>query len=299
MNNKKQVRTIAIASTLAAAMLPLSATAGGHYTPGVEGLQAASAPPPGLYYLAYLIDYDIERFNAPGGDHDLPGHNRGRVSAVANRLIWITEHKVLGADFAVEAMVPVARTSLDLDAAGISDTRTGIGDIYAGPALAWHGQRWDAVATAGMWFDNASNDEPASPGKGFKTAMFTGGLTWYFDTAKTVSASGLLRFERNGENDDGFRPGNGLTFEWGVGKRLGAVQAGVVGYSQWQVSDDRGRGASDDRASRHAVGLQVDYALPGTGVLLKAAAYKEIEATAGTDAAAQGSLLRLTIVKAF
>ena len=63
MNNKKQVQLIAAA----AALLPLYASAGGHYVPGVEGLQAASAPPPGLYYLAYLVDYDMDSFRAPGG----------------------------------------------------------------------------------------------------------------------------------------------------------------------------------------------------------------------------------------
>ncbi|MCE1116781.1 MULTISPECIES: SphA family protein [Pseudomonas] len=295
MNNKNQVRF-----TLAAvAMLPLFANAAGHYVPGAEGLQAASAPPPGLYYLAYVLNYDMDRFRAPGGNHDMPGHNSGSVTAVANRLIWITEHKVLGADFAVETLVPVVHTSLKLDAAGMSDSRTGIGDIYAGPALAWHGKRWDAVATVGQWFDNGSTSDPASPGKGFQTTMFTGGLTYYLDGARSLSASGLVRFERNGENDAGFRPGNELTLEWGVGKQFGVMQAGVVGYSQWQVSDDKGRGASQDRSSRHAVGLQLDYAIPSVGMVFKAAAYKELSATAGSDAYPKGELLRLTVVKAF
>ena len=295
MNNKKQVQLIAAA----AALLPLYASAGGHYVPGVEGLQAASAPPPGLYYLAYLVDYDMDSFRAPGGGSDLPGHNRSSVTAVANRLIWITDKKVLGADFALETVVPVLHTSLKLDAAGISDSRTGVGDIYAGPALAWHGRQWDAVAVAGIWFDNGSTSDPASPGKGFKTTMLSGGATYYFDNAKTITASGLMRFERNGENDAGFRPGNELTLEWGVGKNLGRFQAGVVGYSQWQVSDDKGRGASTDRSSRHAIGLEVDYPIPGAGMILKGAAYQEVSATAGSEAYPKGSLLRLTIVKAF
>lgn len=299
MNNKKQVRTIATASTLAAAMLPLCATAGGHYTPGVEGLQAASAPPPGLYYLAYVVNYDIDSFRAPGSNDDLPGHNRGNVTAVANRLIWVTDKKVLGADFAVETMVPVTHTSLNLNAAGISDSRTGIGDIYAGVALIWHGQQWDAAAVGGLWFDNGSTSDPASPGKGFKTTMLSGGATYYFDSAKTITASALMRFERNGEDDSGFRPGNEVTLEWGVGKNLGTFQAGVVGYSQWQASNDKGYGASNDRSSRHAVGLELDYPLIGTGVLLKGAAYKEVSVTAGSAAAAKGSVLRFTLVKAF
>ena len=32
--------------------------------PGVEGMQAASVPPPGFYYLGYLLNYDIDDFRA-------------------------------------------------------------------------------------------------------------------------------------------------------------------------------------------------------------------------------------------
>ena len=36
-----------------------TAQAGGHYVPGVEGIQAASVPPPGDYYLGYMVHYNI------------------------------------------------------------------------------------------------------------------------------------------------------------------------------------------------------------------------------------------------
>lgn len=284
----------------AAALLPLHAGADGHYTPGVEGLQAATVPPPGMYYAAYLVDYNMDSFRAPGGSSNLPGHNRGTVTAVANRLAWITRHQFLGANYGMEVLVPIARTSLTLNAAGVSDSRSGIGDIYLGPlVLGWHGPQWDASAAAGFWLDNGSTSHPASPGKGFKGTMLTGGLTYYFDAAKTLSASGLMRFERNGKNDAGLRPGNQVSLEWGLARNFGTVQAGLVGYSQWQVSDDSGPGASSDRASRHAIGLGLDYPIPSAGVFLKGAIYQEVSAKAGMGAYPKGSLLRLTIVKAF
>ena len=296
MRDKTHTMILAAAAT----MLPLCASAGGHYIPGAEGIQAATAPPPGMYYLAYLINYNMDSFRAPGTSDKLAGHNRGTVSAIASRFAWITDQKVLGADYGMELLVPVARTSLTLNAAGVSDSRSGVGDIYVGPlVLGWHGQQWDATAAAGVWLDNGSTSSPASPGKGFKGTMLTGGMTWYFDSARTVSASGLMRFERNGKNGDGFRPGNQVSLEWGLGKNFGTVQAGLVGYSQWQVSDDKGAGASNDRESRHAIGLQLDYPIPGAGVFLKGAIYKEVSATAGSNAYPKGSLLRLTIVKAF
>ena len=238
MKTSVGVAALALAGALAA---PL-AQAEGHYVPGVEGMQAASVPPPGFYYLGYLLNYDIDDFRAPGTKSNLPGHNRGTVSALANRFVWVTQHKLLGADYGMEAIVPLMRTSLTINAAGISDTRSGVGDVYLGPlVLGWHGPQWDAVAAAGMWFDTASTSDPASPGKGFKSTMLTGGLTYYFDGAKTWSGSGLMRFERNGKNGAGMRPGNQITLEWGLGKSFGAWQAGMVGYSQCRPAKTAGR----------------------------------------------------------
>lgn len=292
-------KTHAMALALSA-VLPLHASAEGHYVPGVEGLQAATVPPPGMYYAAYLVDYKMDSFRAPGSSNNLPGDNSGTVVAVANRLAWITNQKFLGADYGMEVLVPVARTSLALNAAGISDSRSGVGDIYLGPlVLGWHGQQWDAAAAAGIWLDNGNTSNPASPGKGYKGTMITGGLTYYFDTSKTLSASGLMRFERNGTNEAGLRPGNQVSFEWGLAKNFGTVQAGVVGYSQWQVSDDSGTGAASNHSSRHAVGLGLDYPIFRAGVFLKGAIYKEVSVTAGSGPSPKGTLARLTIVKAF
>ncbi len=294
-------------TSIAAAALALcglwaagGAQAEGHYVAGVEGLQAASVPPPGMYYLGYLVNYQIDDFRAPGTSSNLPGHNRGTVTALANRFVWMTGHKLLGADYGVEAIVPVLRTSLTINAAGISDSRSGVGDIYLGPlVLGWHGPQWDAVAAAGLWLDNASTSSPASPGKGFKSTMLTGGLTYYFDGAKTISGAALARYEFNGRNDAGRRPGDQLTVEWSLGKSFGAVSAGLVGYSQWQTTNDSGAGASTHKSARHAVGAELVYPVPGAGLFLKGALYKEVSAKAGTGPESKGSLLRFTLVKAF
>ena len=294
---KNAIASAALA--LLAGLSPLAAQAEGHYVPGVEGIQAASAPPPGVYYLGYLVNYNINSFRAPGSSTNLPGHNSGTVTALANRFVWMTGHQVLGADYGVEAIVPLLRTSLTINAAGISDSRSGVGDVYVGPlVLGWHGTQWDAVAAAGMWLDSGSTGQPASAGKGFKSTMLTGGLTYYFDTAKTLSGSALLRFERHGKTDSGLRHGNQVTMEWGLGKAFGPVQAGVVGYSQWQTSNDSGPGASLNKSSRHALGAEVVYPM-APGLALTGAVYKELRAEAGTGPQPKGSLVRLTLVKAF
>lgn len=287
------------ALVLLAGLSSLTAQAEGHYVPGVEGAQSASVPPPGFYYIGYLVNYNINSFRAPGSSDNLPGHNSGTVTALANRFVWMTGHKLLGADYGVEAIVPLMRTSLTINAAGISDSRSGVGDIYVGPlVLGWHGAQWDAVAAAGVWMDSASTTFPASPGKGFKSTMLTGGLTYYFDAAKTISGAALMRFERNGKNDAGFRNGNQVTVEWALAKAFGPMQAGLVGYSQWQTSNDSGVGASLNKSSRHALGGELVYPV-APGLALKGAVYKELSAEAGSTPLPKGSLVRLSLVKAF
>lgn len=284
----------------AALAVALSASAGGHYVPGVEGIQGASVPPPGTYYLGYLVDYNIEQLKSPGTSNDIPGSNTGTVVALANRVVWISNTKFLGADFGMETIIPVLGTSLTFNTPGISDTQTGLGDIYLGPVvLGWHGANWDAVAAAGFWLDNASSSTPAAPGKGYKSTMLTGGATYYFDAAKQISGSALMRFETNSEKSNGFKPGNQVTVEWGIGKVMGPVQVGVVGYDQMQVSNDSGPGASGNSSSRHAIGAEVVLPILSAGVFLKAAAYKEYRSEAGSNPETMGNLFRFTFVKAF
>lgn len=294
----KKITQLALAATLAAGSL--CAQAGGHYVAGVEGIQAASVPPPGMYYLAYLVDYNIDQFKIPGTSNNLPGHNTGTVTAMANRFVWISPYKVLGADFGMEAIVPLLNKSLTINAAGISESKNGVGDVYLGPlVLGWHGANWDAVAAAGFWLDNADSDTPASVGNGYRSTMLTGGATYYFDAAKTITASALMRFENNSKMSNGFKPGNQISLEWGIAKNLGTVQVGVVGYDQMQTSQDSGTGASANKSSRHAIGAEVALPIMSAGVFLKAAVYKEYSAEAGSGPEPKGNLFRFTFVKAF
>lgn len=294
----RTARFLSTALALAAALLAGAAHAEGHYVTGVEGLQGSSVPPAGNYYLGYLVHYDINSFRAPN-DAKLQGD--GKVTALVNRFVKITDTKLLGADYGFETIIPVIRTSLDIKAAALNDSDSGVGDVYLGPlVLGWHGPQWDAVAAAGLWLDTASHNTPVAAGKGYKSTMLTGGVTYYFDPAKSISGSALFRFERHGKNDAGIRPGNQLSLEWGVGKNLGAYQLGVVGYSQWQLSEDSGPGANNLKSSKHALGAEVVYPVPGAGMFLKGAFYKEYSVEGGGGApSAKGNMLRATLVKAF
>lgn len=294
MKFNKMNAALALVATLAGG----AAQAEGHYVTGVEGLQGSSVPPAGNYYLGYLVNYDINGFQAPDSKDGISGS--GQVTALANRIVKITDTKLFGADYGFETIIPVLRTSVKVGPLDASDS--GVGDVYVGPlVLGWHGPQWDAVAAAGMWLDTASNTlgDPTSPGKGYKSTMLTGGLTYYFDPSKTISGSALFRYEYNGKKDNGVRPGEQLSLEWGVGKNYGAYSLGVVGYSQWQLSHDKGTAAVAGKAERHAAGLELVYPVASAGLFLKGAAYKEFSVHGGSGPEPKGNLFRLSLVKPF
>lgn len=286
-----------IKAAIAAASLTLasSAFAAGHYVTGVEGIDAAAVPPPGVYYIGYLVDYGIGQVSGA------PGDNTGNVTALANRGVWVSKQTFLGANYGMETIVPIQSTSLTFQGIGVSSSSRGVGDIYLGPVvLGWHGAQWDAVFALGEWLDtgNYSATDPSSIGMGYKSTMVTLGGTYYPDAKREWSATVLGRFEKNGrQRDTGIKPGDGLSIEWGVARALaGGNKIGLVGYVQKQTSNNTGTGASPGMPRKSAVGLEWDVPFADHGFFLKVAGYHEYTAS---DGATKGNLLRLTLVKAF
>ncbi|MFY0991717.1 SphA family protein [Halomonas sp. C05BenzN] len=291
-------------AALGAGLLATSAlAANGHYAPGIEGLSAAAAPPEGLYYRGYLLHYDVERFNDARGDA-APGRNEGTVTALANRFIWMTDKQFLGADYGMEAIVPMFDIEFDLDVAGSNRfSDKGVGDLFVGPViLGWHGERWDATFAAGHWFDTASFDagNPASVGKGYGTTMLTLGGVWHLDADRRWNLSALSRYEIKTEQEDtGITPGDSWLVEWGLGHRLAnGLELGLVGYDAWQLEADDGA-ATGAKAERHAIGVEAGYLWPAVGVQLKGAAYHEYDAEAGglKGLESEGDAIRLQLTK--
>lgn len=293
-NKAKGVLCVSAVLTAAAFSSTSVMAVNGHYVPGVEGIQGASVPPPGTYYRGYIVHYDIDKLTDNKGK-SVPGSNTGTVTALANRFIYITEKKFLGADYGFETIIPIQRTSLSFEAAGINSSKTDLGDIYLGPiVLGWHGQQWDSVFAAGLWLDNASSSKPASAGLGYKSLMLTLGATYYFDTTKSWSLSALSRYEVNGNNRDGLNQGDSFLVEWGVGKRLdNGIELGVIGYNGWQLKNNEKE--SNNKTQKHAVGVETGYFWGNLGFGVKAAYLNEYK----TKNSSEGDMFRLQLTKAF
>ena len=263
-----------------------------HYPAGVEGLKAASLPPPGLYFRDYNYLYFADRFTAGPPNFDLTAYVQ------APRLIWISDVKILGGNYGADVLVPFTYQRLKFQ--GFSDSSFDLADIFVEPiTLSWHPSQFDLAIGYGFWAPTGrySATDPVSPGKNFWTHMLTAGITWYPDAEKTWSLSALSRYEFNQENDDlGLTPGQVLTLEWGLGKSLTkAIEVGAAGYYQQQTTHESGTKASDHLASVVGVGPEIGLVCPYTGVMTSIRWLYETDSTYRP----QGNTVNVTFTKRF
>ena len=241
-----------------------------HYVNGVEGIKAPSLPPPGVYGRLYTAYYTADTLRDADGEK-LPVGFDATVLAVVPRLIWITPLKILGADYGMDILAPYLTKDIEIDAKKLDTDSSGFGDICVEPLLlSWRLPRADVCAAAGAYLKTGSFDatDPSSPGDGYNSLLFTLGSTLYLDPAKSWAASVLARYEINGEKEHvEITPGDAFHFEWGVSKNLDRLfDVGVVGYCQWQTTDDSGSGVSAEDRGHHdrafAVGPEVQCVIP-------------------------------------
>jgi hypothetical protein len=274
----------------------------GHYVNGVEGIKAATLPPPGFYYRLYNVFYNADEYTDADGD-SLDMDFEVSVYAMVNRFIWITNKKILGADFGADVIIPLIYTDVEIKGTPIDDDQFGLGDICVEPfVLSWHGLRYDASFALAAYLPTGEYDvnEPASPGRDMWTGMVTLGGTAYFDAAKTWSASILSRYEFHSEKDETeVTLGDDFHFEWGLGKTLAKIwDVGLAGYCHWQVTDDSGSDVGWDKSDHdevYAVGPEVSVFIPPATLFVSLRTLWEFDAKDRSE----GNVTTLTLTKIF
>jgi hypothetical protein len=272
----------------------------GHYVNGVEGIKAASLPPPGLYLRVYAVSYDADTMKAPDGTTvDGLGFDLG-VFATVGRLVWVTDKKLLGANYGLDIIFPYTSTHLQMDGIGLNDRQEGLADIAIEPlVLSWNRKRFDTSFGVAFYLTTGdfSLDEPASPGKDFQTTMLTLGGTYFLDESRLWSASILSRYEMHGWSDGtGISPGDDFHFEWGVARNVAKFwDLGLTGYCQWQVSADDGPTANDFKDQVFAAGPEVSKFFPKAKLIGSLRAQWEF----GAEDRPQGRILNMTLTKIF
>ncbi len=283
---------------LAGSATSLEAQPTAHYVPGVEGIKAASLPPPGWYIRDYNVAYTASSVNNGRGDSSGPPNFDAFTYANVPRVICITGSKFLGGNVGVDALIPLVYQNVR--AGGYDSGTFGIGDLFAESTLSWHVKQFDFAVGAGLWMPTGESSAPPTTraGLGFWTPMLTAGATWYVDEAKTWAVSALTRYEFNTrQSDTRVTRGQAFTLEWGVSKTLQKViDVGVVGYYQQKVTDDSGPIAfvmPQDRVA--AVGPEINVAFPKPMLFVSCRYLYEFM----VENRAEGHTVALTLTKRF
>jgi hypothetical protein len=287
---------VLLGALLAGALaLPAVAPAQTHYPAGVEGLKAASLPPPGVYLRDYNYFYWSDHLQGGPPNFDLLAYIQ------APRLVWISDFQLLGGFYGADILVPFA--SQQLQAGGFNQSSFGLSDIFVEPiTLSWHPKQFDFAVGYGFWAPSGdcsrpTPPNPVSPGKGFWTQMLTAGATWYPDEEKTWSLSLLNRYEFNQDNYyTDTRPGQYLTMEWGAGKTFAKLyEFGLVGYYQLQTTAAAGTDATDVKPWVVGVGPEINITIPKAALIISARYIYEVAA----HERPQGNTVNLTLTKRF
>jgi len=232
----------------------------GHKVMGSLGLYAGTQPDAGLYVLNQFGSYGSNDIYDRYG-HRIPVNLN--VNAVANfaglQATLRLGHSVY---LNIAAAGPVSHVSLTSDQPEASVDEFGLGDIYVQPVeIGWKAEHMDIVggyafyAPTGLYIPHGSG----GIGLGQWTHEFSLGGTVYFDRAKAWRFSSLASYDLNQRKEgiditrgDTFQIQGGAGKRFRIGKNLGTLDVGAVGYGLWQVRDDRGadlpaalRGARD------------------------------------------------------
>jgi hypothetical protein len=291
-------------SCLAAALLTAHAGEIGHFAPGVPNIRDFAMPGPGFYGVLYNYGYTTDRLNDSGGNRvnsvtinpgPGPGVTLGvdvdvDVYAIAPTFIWISPWKILGAKYGAYVSQSFGNTSVGASLATQSgsgrsaeDSQFGVGDIFVQPLwLGWAREHWDFALGYGFYapigkYDTETVTLPVvgpltveaadNIGYGFWTHQVQGAASWYPWTDKRMAVATALTYEYHGEKEDfDLKPGQNLTFNWGVSQYLPLkkdqtllLEVGPAGYSSWQITDDSGSAAASTpiKDQVHAVGGQL------------------------------------------
>lgn len=247
---------------------------GQHYPNGVEDFAVGALPPPGTYLVNYFLVVQKNHLKGPNPFDSF----KADVVAEVPRLIYVTPLTLLGANWAVQAFLPmyhadIKAPSTPVPQAAIDDRDTGLGDIIFSPlVLGWHfGPDLHAVFALDIWAPTGDYDKKRPSTQILSKNMWTFEpvvALSYFKAGFDVSAK--LMYDFNTTNNNGvlggqlgkLDPGQEFHIDWATGYSFkNGLTAGLVGYNYWQVTDDEFAGATvkDSISQVGGIGVGIKY----------------------------------------
>ncbi len=217
-----------------------SATEGGGsaYPNGAEDFMSGALPPPGTYFLDYVDYYRARALKDENGDNLVPKFDLDVVVNVF-RLVYVTPYKILGADWAMHAFLPLA--SMEVDATMGKDDKAGLGDIIVDPfILGWHTKNFHVTAGLDIYLPVGNYDEGdlANIGRNYWTFEPVLALTYLSDNGFELSSKFLYDFNLENTDTD-YKSGQEFHFDYTAGYHFGKnLTAGLGGYYYYQTTND-------------------------------------------------------------
>ncbi len=261
-----KARAMLSAVALVAANQAAQATEGGGsiYPVGSENFTCCALPPPGLYGILYVQNYQADKVRGNDGQVVTPDGFKVKATAVAPRLVWVAPTQLAGASVGgLHAILPLVDLSVHV-APGTAQSKSGIGDMVFGPFLAWHHSA-SLHTVAGLDF--------FAPTGGYKVGDLAniGRNHWALQAvlgASVINPEGFnadakVMWTHNFRNSDtDYQSGQELIVDyalgWGVGR---GWTLGVGGHVYQQISDDKSQGAtvSNNKGRAVSVGPSMRY----------------------------------------
>ena len=224
---------------------------------GAEDFMAGALPPPGFYYANYLNYYTADKLKDSNGNK----FTNPKISVVfdANRFLYVTDYKILGGNFAVHTLIPLANIKAEIF--GRKTSNSGIGDIIITPAmLAWHSKNWHAVAALDVMLPTGQykDTEPSIGANCFATEP---AFAFTYMSDNGIEFSSKLMYDINFENDKTkVTKGNEFHVDSLLGFHLDKWKIGANTYFYKQLTKDSGGTVPNtDKTQVFAVGPAIGY----------------------------------------
>jgi hypothetical protein len=275
------------------AAVPANAQVRGLYTPGISATNSGVVPDPGLTYANCFLDYTFNELHGADGQR-LQANPAFTTLADLNVFQYVSKKKVLGANIGAVAMLAIANSSLSFAALGNVAGGSGFGDSFFEPVvLGWRLKRADIqagysfVAPTGRFVPGSTTNI----GAGYWAHCPFAGETVYLTKNRATAASAYQFYEFHGtQTGTGVHPGQTISLDYSVTQVVPLkkswktlVQAGLIGYGQWQTTDKTGPTVIDNALGRlHygvlGLGVGANVILPERKVTLGFKYFKEFHA---------------------
>jgi hypothetical protein len=246
----------------------------GVYPVGMSATNSGLTPESGFSYSNLLAIYSRHEFRGPQGEILATGAQS--VVMDLNSIVWVSKREILGgAKVSMSATLPVANNSLTSDLTGPISGGGGFADSYYQPfILGWEKQRiavravYGFLAPTGSFKVGANNNV----GSGYWTHALSSGQTFYLTKNKRTSVSAFQMYEfHSTQKGTNIHPGQNLDLDYSLTQTIPlraslSVQAGLVGYGQWQTTDKHGPTITAEQAKArykvNALGFAANVLLP-------------------------------------